>query len=134
MASVAVKSIDSVKESLQRCVGKTEFMDKFYDEFLKNPEVQERFKNTNMAMQKVILKSSMHLMLATARGTPGAAMDKLAASHDRAHKAIPAHLYQVWLEAMMYAVKVTDPQFTAELDSDWRAVMQPGVEFMSGKY
>ncbi|MBK8817090.1 MAG: hypothetical protein IPN42_16990 [Methylococcaceae bacterium] len=134
MTLVATKNIEIVKESMQRCLRKPDFMDKFYDEFLKSAEVQEKFKNTNMTMQKVILKSSLHLMLATAKGTPGAAMDKLALSHDRGHKAIPAHLYKVWLEAMLYAVKVTDPEYTPELDGVWREVMLPGVEFMSGKY
>ena len=134
MTSVAAKSIDAVKASMQRCLSKPEFINRFHDEFMGNTEVLEKFNNTNITMQKVILKSTLHLMLNSALGTPGVGMLRFAVSHDRNNKAIPAHLYQYWLDAMVSAVKTTDPQFSPELESDWRKVMQPGIDFMSEMY
>jgi hypothetical protein len=134
MVSVAEKTIELVKESMQRCLSNRTFMDKFYDEFMMSPEVQEKFKNTNMAMQKIVLKSSLHLMLAVARGYRGEAMDKLALSHDRNHRAIPPNLYQFWLNAMVSAVKATDVHCTLEVENAWREVMQVGANYMGERY
>jgi len=134
VAIVAEKTIDIVKESMQRCFTRQSFMDRFYDEFMKDPDVWEKFRNTNMAMQKVVLKSSLYLMLGVAKGLPSAAMDKLAVSHDRNHRNIPADLYQHWLNAMVSAVNSSDSQVTPEIEYAWREVMQAGIDFMSGRY
>lgn len=134
MKSVARKSINAVKESMQRCLSKPEFINRFHDEFMSNTQVQEKFNNTNITMQKVILKSTLHLMLNTALSTPGVGMLRFAVSHDRNNKAIQPYLYQYWLDALVSAVKTTDPQFTPELESEWRNVMQPGIDFMCEMY
>lgn len=134
MANVNEQTIELVKDSMQRCLTKPAFMDIFYDEFMKSPEVQEKFKNTNMAMQKIVLKSSLHLMLAVARGYRGDSMDKLAISHDRNHRAIPPNLYQFWLNAMVNAVRATDTNCTPTTESAWREVMQVGANYMSDRY
>lgn len=134
MTFVAEKTIELVKESMQRCLSNHTFMDKFYDEFMKSPEIKDKFLNTNMAMQKIILKSSLHLMLAVAKGYRGDAMDKLALVHDRNHRAIPPALYQFWLNAMVSAVKATDIHCTQEVENAWREVMQVGANYMSERY
>jgi hypothetical protein len=134
MAVVAEKTIEIVKASMQRCLAKQAFMDKFYEEFTASSDVREKFKNTNMAMQKIVLKSSLHLILAVARGYQSEAMNKLAMSHDRNHRAIPPNLYQYWLSAMVSAVKATDTQFSLEIENAWREVMQTGIDFMSDRY
>lgn len=117
MAIIAAKTIAIVKGSMQRCLARHNFMDRFYDEFMKNPDVSEKFKDTNMAMQKIVLKSSLYLMLGVANGSPGIAMNKLAVAHDRNHRAISAILYQHWLNAMVNVVKATDLQITPEIEN-----------------
>ena len=134
MASIDEKTIDTVKESMQRCLSKPEFLDRFYDEFMKSPEIREKFQNTDMAMQKIVLKSSLHLMLNVAKGNAGEAMNKLAVSHDHSHRNIPRNLYVIWLNAMIYAVRNTELNFTVELEKSWREVMQPGIDYMSERY
>lgn len=112
MANIDEKTINIVKESMQRCLAKPEFLDRFYDEFMRSPEIREKFENTNMVMQKIVLKSSLHLMLNVARGAAGDAMNQLAISHDRSHRNIPKNLYSLWLNAMIYAVRSTDINYT----------------------
>ena len=134
MAGVAAQSIKEVKESMQRCLNNPEFISRFHGEFMNNAEVQEKFNHTNIVMQKVIMKSTLHVMLNAALGAPGVGMLRFAVSHDRNNKAIPAHLYQHWLNALAVAVQATDPKFTDELGNDWRTVMQPGIDFMTEMY
>jgi hypothetical protein len=134
MGMVAEKTIEIVKDSMLRCLAKPEFLDRFYDEFMKTPAISEKFRDTNMVMQKIVLKASLHLMLNAARGTPGEAMNKLAIEHDRGHRNIPRELYGLWLEAMVSAVKSTDVQCTNELELAWREVMQPGIDYMASRY
>jgi hypothetical protein len=132
--TVAANTINIVKESMQRCLAQPLFMDRFYEAFMMLPWVQEKFKNSNMAMQKIVLKSSLHLMLNVAKGSPGASMHKLAILHDRNNRDVLPEQYQHWLNAMVNAVKATDTQFTSEIEMAWRDVMQPGINFMSGQY
>ena len=134
MGVVAEKTIATVKDSMQRCLAKPEFLDRFYDEFMKSPEIRDKFQNTNMAMQKIVLKSSLYLMLNVAGGKPGDAMNQLAVSHDRTHRNIPPELYALWLNAMMFAVKNTDNQYTLEMEKSWREVMQTGIDYMGERY
>ncbi len=130
MASIDTQSINAVKESMQRCLSQPKFIDYFHSEFMNNSGVQEKFKNTNIVMQKAILKSTLHVMLNAALGSPGSGMLKFAVSHDKNNKAISPHLYQHWLDTLLIAVKAVDSQFTSEIERSWRVVMQPGIDFM----
>jgi hypothetical protein len=130
LASVDTQSINAVKESMQRCLGQPKFIDYFHGEFMNNSEVREKFKNTNVVMQKAILKSTLHVMLNAALGSPGSGMLKFAVSHDKNNKAIPPHLYRHWLDALLISVKTVDSQLTSEIERSWRVVMQPGIDFM----
>lgn len=134
MASINEKTVNMVKESMQRCLAQPEFLDRFYDEFMRIPEVRDKFLNTNMAMQKIVLKSSLYLMLNAAKGSCGDAMNKLAISHDRNHRNIPRSLYDLWLNAMIGAVKATDINCTPEIENAWREVMKPGIDYMIERY
>lgn len=134
MAVVSDKSIDLVKESMKRCLADQKFMDRFYEGFMAFPETREKFKNTNMAMQKIVLKSSLHLILAVAKGYRSDGMNKLAISHNRYNRAITPNLYGYWLDAMVNAVKLTDPQISPTIERAWREVMQVGTDFMSERY
>jgi truncated hemoglobin YjbI len=134
MTKVADKTIDTVQESMYRCLSKPEFMDRFYEAFMSSPDIQSKFHATNMALQKIVLRSSLHLMLGVARGQPGEGMKKLAESHSRHQRDIPVPMYEKWLDAMVRAAKACDPQFSNELESMWREVMQPGIDFMTAHY
>lgn len=134
MANVADKTIDAVQESLYRCLSKPEFMDRFYETFMSSPDIQAKFQNTNMGLQKIVLRSSLHLMLGVARGQPGEGMKKLAESHSRHQRDIPVPMYAKWLEAMVGSAKACDPQFSPELEAKWREVMRSGIDFMTAHY
>lgn len=124
------------KDSLARCVSNGAFLDRFYALFLGSSEqVRDKFKNTHLPNQKIILKASLYIMETAAdSATPPAALTELAKKHDRTHYDIKPELYDIWLDCMVRAAKDSDPQFTAETESAWRNTMRPGVEVMKSLY
>ena len=52
-----MKAADIVMQSYGRCCASDGFFDSFYDHFLAtSPEVRDKFANTNMAGQKLLLR------------------------------------------------------------------------------
>lgn len=123
------------KDSLKRCVSDSKFLDRFYVHFLSSSdEVKEKFKNTNMANQKIILKASLYIMETAAGGTIAQGLKNLADSHDRNNLDIKPEFYEFWLNSMVSAVKDIDPQFSPDIEQAWRATMRPGMDYMQSKY
>ncbi len=129
--------LEIVKASLRRCLANPEFLDRFYKNFTSmSAQIAEQFKNTNFAFQKIMLKSSLHIMVTMASGgmQNSDAMDKLATVHNRDHRNIKPEWYYDWLDALMKTIREIDPQYNASIDQLWRTAMQPGIAYMQSKY
>lgn len=113
-----------------------EFFSDFYREFLaSSPEVARRFRDTDMARQRKMLKSSFYTMLRFS--TSSEVTDELAAiaqSHDRDHHDVPPQLYDHWLECLLSAVERHDAQFADDVELAWRLVMAKGIACMKFRY
>ncbi len=133
----SVKDVNIVKQSLERCLEATDFLNLFYELFLaSSPQVKEKFKNTSFSRQSIMLKGSLQIMLLYADGrlSDDGGMRQLAKVHDRDHREVKPELYSFWLNCMIETVRQSDPQFSAELENSWRAVMQPGIDYMISHY
>lgn len=124
------------KASLERCIVNPAFLDDFYENFqAASAEVREKFKDTNFANQKFILRASMYIMETVAdTGHPSQAFDDLAAKHDRNHYAIQPELYDIWLVCMLKSVSRFDTEFSAEIETAWKNTMMPGINLMKEKF
>ena len=57
-------NLDAVTASYRRCRSNEEFIDTFYEHFLaKSQEVSEKFRGTDFARQKLMLRQSLLAML-----------------------------------------------------------------------
>jgi hemoglobin-like flavoprotein len=124
-------------DSLERCMGRSGFLDCFYDHFLASAaEVAEKLKHTNSHKQKGGLKVSLYMMMLAAGGKAEAYahLERIATRHSRNGLDIRPELYDLWLDCMVQAVKEFDPLFTSETERVWRSMLKPGVEFMRLKY
>ena len=120
-------------DSFERCNGDPAFLDRFYDIFISsNEEVAEKFKHTDMAKQKGVLQISLSYMM-MAHQTPQV-LDKVAVRHNFDNLSIGPHLYSVWLDCMVEAVKLTDTKFNDTIEQAWRQMMQPGIDYIISKY
>lgn len=85
-----------------------------------------------MEKQKKMLRMSIAFMMHSNRS-----MDSLCATTEKHSKKlldIKPHLYSVWLDCMVEAVKLTDPEFDEDIEESWRIIMQPGINYMIDKY
>jgi len=127
----------AVWESYHRCEESGGFFDTFYKIFFeKSPEIPLKFANTDMNKQKQVLGASLLWMLRLGRGDEIAfrEIQKLGDSHSRQRHNIAPHFYSLWLDALCAAVERHDPQFTPVLESQWRVIMEEGIDLIVSKY
>ncbi|QEG43624.1 globin [Roseimaritima ulvae] len=129
--------LDPVTASYHRCMYGEGFLDTFYDTFLDGaPDIQEKFRNTDFTHQKLMLRESLLLMIMYSLGQTQVRDElvQLAKRHDRNHVDIPPTMYERWLESLCVAVGKHDPEFSPEMEQQWRAAMQPGIDLMVSYY
>ncbi|MDA1054504.1 MAG: globin [Planctomycetota bacterium] len=127
----------AVLESYYRCEKSEGCFGTFYELFFgKSSEIAPRFVDTDMERQKQIVGASLLWMLRLGRGDPITWQEvvKLAQSHSRQGHDIPPHLYSLWLDALCNAVERHDTEYTPELESQWRAIMEEGIDLIVSKY
>lgn len=125
--------IETFNDSFERCNGDPAFLERFYTIFISsNSEVAEKFKNTDMENQKSVLLISLSYMM-MAHKSPQV-LDKMAVRHSARHLDIQPHLYALWLDCMVEAVKATDSYFDDGVERAWRKMMQPGIDYIISKH
>ena len=89
-----------------------------------------------MEKQQQAVMASVLMVLRLRTGDPTACriVMELAESHNRRRHNIQPKLYGLWLDALCEAVRNHDPQFTPQLEAEWRREMRPGIEMMVGAY
>ena len=56
-------------------------------------------------------------------------MENLALLDGRDRLDIPKEFYDIWLESLIQTVAERDPEFDVKVDTTWRVVMAPGIEY-----
>lgn len=85
-----------------------------------------------MENQKSVLLISLSYMM-MAHKSPQV-LDKMAVRHSARHLDIQPHLYALWLDCMVEAVKATDSYFDDGVERAWRKMMQPGIDYIISKH
>jgi hemoglobin-like flavoprotein len=131
------EEIGLFNDSLERCTAHAEFLDQFYQTFIaSSPEVAEKFKHTDFRRQKILLRTSLYMMMLAAMGKTEAQehLKRIAQVHSRGGHDIRPELYDLWLDCLIRTVKEFDPAFSKNIENAWRTMMQPGIEFMKSRY
>ncbi|WP_163557770.1 globin [Halomonas sp. NO4] len=121
---------------LSREVEGQSFFEAFYERFLvASPEVAAKFRDTDMARQRAMLKKAFyHLLAFYASSHADYYLQEVAISHSRAHLDIPPALYDLWLETLIDTARDFDEQFNDDVELAWRLVMTPGIVYMTFHY
>ncbi len=108
-------------------------MDRFYEIFISSSdEIKDKFKNTDMEAQKIMLLKSLSYMKMA--NSDSELLYKTAVRHSKNDLDIQPSLYSVWLNCLIEAVKLTDPNFDTKLEDYWRITMQSGIDYMADRY
>jgi len=124
-------------DSLKRCTDGGEFIDRFYQILMgSSDQVRAKFAKTDFQRQKKTLEMALRMLLMSAQGNDAADvyLEYIAERHDHRHLDIDPSLYVVWLDSLVEAVRASDPQCNADVESAWRTAMKPGIDYMVGKY
>lgn len=128
---------DVVMRSYGRCSINPKFFDRFYARFTaKSPVIREMFGQTDMAKQKLALRSGIAFLLQYANGSAFAEskVTQLGESHQRQRLNVAPSMYPLWLDALMETIAECDEQFTPEVRAGWLAALRKGIEKMSSMY
>lgn len=130
-----MKAADIVMQSYGRCCASDTFFDTFYDHFLaSSPEIRDKFVNTNMASQKLLLRQGILNVVLYARGMPGTKLKALGCSHSRQGMNIRPELYKLWFSALAASIREHDQESTIETILAWREVVTKSVDVILAEY
>ena len=130
------RDVELFNDSIERCSCRSDFLNRFYTLFLASSDtVAKKFEHTDLRKQARVLKTSLYIMMsASGESERTVHLERLAKLHSRAELDIKPELYDLWLDRLVQTVKEFDPMFDLEIDTAWRRVLQPGIEFMKSKY
>ena len=131
------RDVELFNDSLERCTNGARFLDRFYELFVtSSAEVAAKFANTDFPVQKAALKVSLYMIMSSIEQKPegNVHLEPIAARHSRNALDIGPHLYDLWLECLIQAVRECDPMFREEVEQAWRRVMRVGIEFLKSRY
>ena len=130
--------LEQFEDSMRRCNADPEFLDRFYERFLKSsPQVREKFRATDLLRQKRMLQASLQLLLVAAQDDgkrPTPYLDEVAARHSASQMAIGAELYDLWLDSLLATVREVDPAWSALVEQAWESVMTVGIAYLVSRY
>ncbi|OGA18867.1 MAG: hypothetical protein A3I63_09445 [Betaproteobacteria bacterium RIFCSPLOWO2_02_FULL_66_14] len=130
------KDIELFNDSIERCSAQPEFLTRFYTLFLASSDaVARKFERTDLRRQARMLKTSLYIMMLASEQTERIAhLSRLARLHSRSGLDISPELYDLWLDRLLQAVREFDPKFDAEIETAWRRLLLPGIDFMKSRY
>jgi hemoglobin-like flavoprotein len=131
------RDIELFNDSLERCTSGRRFLDRFYELFVaSSAEVAAKFANTDFRVQKSALKVSLYMIMSSIERKPEGTvhLERIAARHSRRGLDVGPHLYDLWLDCLIQAVRECDPLFGEETEQAWRRVMRVGIEFLKSRY
>jgi len=127
----------SVKGSFERCDKSGAFSEIFYDIFLsKSDEVKEKFKNTDFAKQKKLLRTTVKIM-ATRNNNDKKELrilNDIAKTHNRYGYDIKPEFYKLWLESLCETIALNDPEFSKDLEKKWRTFIKFSIDQIVNDY
>ena len=129
--------LEHFNESFTRCTSDPRFLERFYALFLaSSDEVRHKFTQTDLQKQRRMVQASFHMMMlaATSDSVGTSHFERLAVLHSQPHLDIPPHLYDLWLDCLVQALKQCDRQWTPETERVWRSMMANGIAFMKARY
>ena len=108
------------------------FFEHFYEILVhSDPLIKNLFINTDMKRQVSMLEQSMsHITSFSATLEASEEMSEIAILHGKSRLNIPSIYYDIWLDCLILTVSERDTGYNVHVDTAWRVVMSPGIEYM----
>lgn len=123
------------QHSYARCLRDPNFFAVLYDRLLaSDPRIPPKFEETEFPRQHRLLQHGLGLLLSYARAPDADLLERIAARHSERGIDVPPEMYEHFVSSLMAAVRETDERFDEDVERAWREALQPGLEFMKGRY
>ena len=108
------------------------FFTRFYEILVdSDPFIKKLFAHTDMNRQTTMLMESMTYLTSFGHELkPSKEMEYVATLHGKENLDIPASFYDLWLDCILHTVAERDPEYNTQVDTAWRVIMAPGIEYM----
>ena len=119
------------QDSYQRCMNNDDFLPLFYSLFINaDIAVRDMFGSSDKKQQMLTLKASLAMVQPTQDPfTQEQLIKSIALRHKKMN--IAPHLFNVWFDCLMQAVKQHDPQYNDDLHAIWREQLDFGIKLMT---
>ncbi len=125
------QQIELARASYERCLRHDDFFRSFYERFLaSDPAIAPQFANTRFERQHKLLQHGLGLLLSYAGRPNPHLLERIAERHGPSDMNVPSSQYAMFLDSLLHAVRLHDPECTAETEEAWRMAMLPGVEYL----
>ena len=128
---------EAVLSSLERCEAAGDFGEAFYEFFLRSsPEVGPYFAETDFERQRQVLLDSVRTLVSRDVAEPEVRemLDRLGRAHSRDGRNVLPRLYELWLNSVCETAKSLDPDWSPELEREWRVRLRPGIQVIMAAY
>jgi hemoglobin-like flavoprotein len=125
-----------VRSSLSRVHGPG-FAERFYELLLHaDPRIAALFQRTDFAKQKELFLHGLLSLLDYAEGTASGqmAMKRLGELHSRRRMNIAPDMFIIWVDCLIKTLAELDPQFSPQLEAEWRDAVGKGIDAMKRVY
>ena len=105
------------------------FFERFYRHFLRDPDINELFRETDMSRQVVMLRRSFFQLAAFyVTNTPSAELERIGFIHYRL--GVTNDHFDQWLDALVQTVAEIDAECDPCTELAWRWAMTPGITYL----
>lgn len=129
------EQLNQAQESLARCLATTGFLDTLYQKLMaSSPVIPPLFAHTDFERQHKLLQHGLGVLLIYAKRRNPALLERIAVRHSRSDVAVDPSLYPSFVDSLVAAVRLHDPQWKEDVEMAWRAAVAPGIQFMMSRY
>jgi len=125
-----------VQESFGRVYG-PRLPARFYEILLHaDPRIAALFKQTDFARQKELFLHGLISLLDYAEGKASGkmAIKRLGELHSRKRMNIAPEMFIIWVDSLIKTLAELDPQFSPQLEAEWRRALSPGIDVIKQMY
>jgi hemoglobin-like flavoprotein len=126
----------AVKDSFGR-VYSSRLPERFYEILLHaDPKISALFKHTDFARQRELFLHGLISLLDYADGKASGqmAIKRLGELHSRKRMNIAPEMFIVWVDSLMKTLAELDPEFSPQLEAEWRRTLSPGIDVIKQMY
>lgn len=143
MSSLNFKTSDPffniVNASYGRCLSSKDFLNDFYKNlFSSSPEVSKKFRNTDMEIQKKMVKESITTLMIYAKNKQSTfanmRLEQIGVIHSKKNHDIKIEHYGLWIESLIKTIRKHDPECDQALEDMWVSVLKTGIEKIKSYY